>query len=74
MTKCDFQKSHLVINVINPAFKWSQKRRRTPYFFELYFVSQMLISNKESCEKTVRGNSVQKVTWNYFLLTNQNRH
>lgn len=47
MTKCDFQKSHLVINVINSAFKWNQKRIRTPYFFELYFVSQMLISNKE---------------------------
>lgn len=47
MTKCDFQKSHLVINVINLAFKWSQKRKRTSYFFELYFVSQMLMSNKE---------------------------
>ena len=47
MTKRDFQKSHLVINVINLAFKWSQKIKRTPYFFELYFVSQMLMSNKE---------------------------
>lgn len=53
MSKCDFQKPHSVINVINPAFKWSQKRR-TPYFFELYFISQMLISNKESCEKNCK--------------------
>lgn len=67
-----------MINVINPAFKWSQKRRKQEHFtspFEPYFTPQMLISKqRKSCEKTVRDNSIQKLTWSYFPLTNQNLH
>lgn len=58
MTKCDFQKSHLVINVINSALNGI---RRINTLLLNCISTNANIKQRVESEKLVRGNSAEKV-------------